>query len=79
MAIHPTLEHVTRRIQARSAPTRAAYLQRVDDASRAGPLRGALSCTNLAHGFAAAAKFVDQGVGQCAFACTGRAGDADDK
>ena len=54
MAIHPTLEHVTRRIQARSAPTRAAYLQRVDDASRAGPLRGALSCTNLAHGFAAA-------------------------
>ncbi len=56
MALHPTLVAVTERIRARSESSRRAYLQRVDDASRAGPLRGSLSCTNLAHGFAAAPK-----------------------
>ncbi len=56
MTIHPTLVAVTDRIRARSAVTREAYLRRIDDASRAGPLRGSLSCTNLAHGFAAAPK-----------------------
>ncbi|PKO55637.1 MAG: phosphogluconate dehydratase, partial [Betaproteobacteria bacterium HGW-Betaproteobacteria-21] len=45
---------VTERIRARSAASRQRYLQRIDDASRVGPLRGSLSCTNLAHGFAAA-------------------------
>lgn len=54
MAIHPTLQSVTERIRARSAASRQRYLQRIDDASRVGPLRGSLSCTNLAHGFAAA-------------------------
>lgn len=54
MAIHPILESVTERIRVRSAESRERYLKRVDEASRAGPLRGSLSCTNLAHGFAAA-------------------------
>lgn len=54
MAIHPILESVTERIRERSATSRERYLKRVDEASRAGPLRGSLSCTNLAHGFAAA-------------------------
>ncbi|MBL8443223.1 MAG: phosphogluconate dehydratase, partial [Zoogloeaceae bacterium] len=54
MAIHPILESVTERIRVRSAESRERYLRRVDEASRAGPLRGSLSCTNLAHGFAAA-------------------------
>ncbi|MDO9598214.1 MAG: phosphogluconate dehydratase [Azoarcus sp.] len=54
MSIHPTLQSVTERIRARSAASRQRYLQRIDDASRVGPLRGSLSCTNLAHGFAAA-------------------------
>lgn len=54
MAIHPILESVTERIRVRSAASRERYLKRVDEASRAGPLRGSLSCTNLAHGFAAA-------------------------
>ncbi|HRD35711.1 MAG TPA: phosphogluconate dehydratase [Rhodocyclaceae bacterium] len=54
MPIHPTLASVTERIRTRSASTRQAYLQRLDEAARAGPSRRALSCTNLAHGFAAA-------------------------
>lgn len=54
MPLHSTLELVTERIRARSAASRQRYLQRIDDAGRAGPLRGSLSCTNLAHGFAAA-------------------------
>ena len=53
MSIHPTLRSVTERIQHRSENTRAAYLQRLDQARRQGPVRGHLSCTNLAHTFAA--------------------------
>ncbi|MFN3988380.1 MAG: phosphogluconate dehydratase [Rhodocyclaceae bacterium] len=52
--MHPTIEHVTGRIRARSAASRSHYLARVEQALRAGPQRGSLSCTNLAHGFAAA-------------------------
>lgn len=52
MQINPVLDAVTRRIIARSAATRQAYLHRVEAARHRGPQRGALGCTNLAHGFA---------------------------
>ena len=45
---------VTRRIEARSRDDRDAYLERLQAAAEAGPVRTALSCTNLAHAFAAA-------------------------
>lgn len=53
MSLHPVVVTVTERVIARSQPYRAAYLQRLDLARREGAQRGALSCTNLAHGFAA--------------------------
>ena len=53
MALHPVVEAVTKRIIERSAPSRAAYLAHLDAARLQGPQRSALSCTNLAHGFAA--------------------------
>ena len=53
MAIHPRIADVTERISARSADTRAAYLARIRAAAAQGPQRTALSCSNLAHGFAA--------------------------
>lgn len=49
---HRTLIEVTDRIVRRSKPTRDAYLTRVDEARSWFPARGALSCANLAHGFA---------------------------
>ena len=52
--LNPTLARVTERIQKRSAATRQAYLARIDAAADEGPQRKGLSCTNLAHGFAAA-------------------------
>ncbi|MFT4083460.1 MAG: phosphogluconate dehydratase [Nocardioides sp.] len=51
---HPTLIEVTQRLVARSAPTRAAYLQRIRAAASDGPVRTRMACGNLAHGFAAA-------------------------
>lgn len=51
--INSTLEAVTERISKRSAATRSAYLSRIHDAGNAGPTRSGLSCSNLAHGFAA--------------------------
>jgi phosphogluconate dehydratase len=51
--LHPAVADVTERIAARSADTRAAYLERVEAAAAAGPARGALGCANLAHGLAA--------------------------
>ncbi|HEY0064169.1 MAG TPA: phosphogluconate dehydratase [Telluria sp.] len=53
MALHPVVESVTNRIIARSKASRAAYLAHLDAARIQGVQRGALSCTNLAHGFAA--------------------------
>ena len=48
---------VTDRIRARSAATRAAYVQRIDAAARDDSVeRSHLGCTNLAHGYAAAPK-----------------------
>ena len=51
--IHPTVERVTERIQARSRTSRAAYLSKIRKAAEKGPRRRKLACSNLAHGFAA--------------------------
>ena len=51
--MRPDLLRVWHRIRARSQDTRAAYLERMAQQRRQGPQRGALSCGNLAHGFAA--------------------------
>ncbi|MGM0429857.1 MAG: phosphogluconate dehydratase [Pseudomonadota bacterium] len=51
--MNPVVQRVTKRIEARSEKTRADYLQRMARARDKGPHRGALSCGNLAHGFAA--------------------------
>ena len=49
---HSQLKQVTARVVERSRKTRAAYLARIDRAQGQFPARGALSCANLAHGFA---------------------------
>ena len=46
---------VTERIRTRSHDSRREYLERMSQAGREGSARARLSCTNLAHGFAAAA------------------------
>jgi len=51
--IHAVVGAVTERIRERSAPGRADYLQRMEVARHRGSARAGLSCTNLAHGFAA--------------------------
>jgi phosphogluconate dehydratase len=53
MALHPVLATVTERIIKKSKPYRSAYLQRLEAARTQGVHRSSLSCTNLAHGFAA--------------------------
>ncbi|WP_028115296.1 phosphogluconate dehydratase [Ferrimonas senticii] len=50
--MHPTIAKVTARIIERSKASRAQYLARMDQQQADGPLRGQLSCSNLAHGFA---------------------------
>jgi len=47
------LTDITQRIIQRSADSRRSYLQRIDEMRSNGPLRGGLSCSNLAHGVAA--------------------------
>ena len=51
--MHATVEAVTARIIARSKPGRQAYLDLIAKQRDAGVNRPALSCGNLAHGFAA--------------------------
>lgn len=53
MTIHSVLASVTAEIVQRSAQSRSAYLARLDAAASKGVHRAQLSCTNLAHGFAA--------------------------
>ena len=53
MSLHPIVSAVTRRIRERSAPGRANYLRHVEAARQAGTARASISCTNLAHAFAA--------------------------
>ena len=52
-ALDPRVRDVTERIRERSRATRATYLERLREQAQ-GPARKRLSCTNLAHGFAAA-------------------------
>ena len=54
--MNPVLESVTERILKKSSATRAAYLDRIARAADEGPARGSLSCSNLAHGMAAAGR-----------------------
>ncbi len=51
--LNSTIARVTERIAARSQRTRARYMQTTREAQHEGPHRTALSCGNLAHGFAA--------------------------
>ena len=53
MTIHPRVAAVTERIARRSASSRERYLRHIREGAQRGPKRGALSCSNLAHGFAA--------------------------
>lgn len=53
MSLNSVVATVTARIVARSKPSRSNYLARLDAAVPGSPYRGQLSCTNLAHGFAA--------------------------
>lgn len=51
--LNQILKQVTDRVVQRSRESRSGYLERLDRAAGNGPLRKGLSCTNLAHGFAA--------------------------
>ena len=54
--MNKVVDRVTRRIVERSRESRSAYLARIHAAGSDGPARGSLSCSNLAHGFAACGK-----------------------
>ena len=54
-ALHSRVLAVTERIRERSRDLRAAYLARMAGQAGGEPARKRLSCTNLAHGFAASA------------------------
>lgn len=51
--LHERIRNVTDRIRERSVGSRADYLERMQRARSADVTRAGLSCTNLAHGFAA--------------------------
>jgi phosphogluconate dehydratase len=51
--VHSTIAAITDRIRSRSQHLRSRYLDRLEAAGSAKPLRGRLSCTNLAHSYAA--------------------------
>jgi phosphogluconate dehydratase len=52
-ALNSRVRDVTERIKDRSRSERASYLDRMTADTSEGPTRARLSCTNLAHGFAA--------------------------
>jgi phosphogluconate dehydratase len=54
MTLHPVIERVTARIIDKSKDSRRRYLELIAREAERFPNRGALSCSNLAHGFAAA-------------------------
>lgn len=54
--MNPKLLEITKRITDRSTESRKEYLRRIAKMGNDGPLRGTLSCSNLAHGFAASDK-----------------------
>ncbi len=51
--VHPVVLAVTRRIVERSAPTRSAYLGRLEEAVSRKPGAERMGCANVAHAFAA--------------------------
>ncbi|MEJ6022376.1 phosphogluconate dehydratase [Ramlibacter sp. PS4R-6] len=53
MTLHPAVASVTERIRERSAPGRAAYLQRLDAAAARPRGDERMGCANVAHAFAA--------------------------
>jgi phosphogluconate dehydratase len=53
MKLHDTVASVTQRITERSAPTRSAYLARLEAAAQRPPGAQRLGCANVAHAFAA--------------------------
>ncbi len=55
MDVRNEVRAVTERIRERSKPARETYLSRLDEAVAQGVNRSVLSCSNLAHGFAACA------------------------
>jgi len=55
MAVQERVAEVTERVVERSRPTRQPYLDRLHAAGAKRPNRTRLSCSNLAHGFAACA------------------------
>ncbi|WP_345337602.1 phosphogluconate dehydratase [Ferrimonas pelagia] len=54
--MNPQIKAITDRIIERSVETRAEYLKNMAAQQAKGVLRGALGCSNLAHGFAACGK-----------------------
>ena len=52
-SLHPVIERVTMRIIDKSNDSRRRYLELIEREAERFPGRGALSCSNLAHGFAA--------------------------
>ena len=54
--MNKSLLEITDRIMERSVVSRRTYLDRIEKMRGQGPLRGTLSCSNLAHGFAACDK-----------------------
>ena len=54
-SLHPRVREVTERIRERSRQPRDAYLERMGAQAGGDPARKRLSCTNLAHAFAASA------------------------
>ena len=54
--MNPVVKRVTERIREKSRATREQYLDRVARAADEGPARSSLSCSNLAHGMAAAGR-----------------------
>lgn len=53
ISVDPRVRQVTERIRERSTAQRGDYLSRMENARLRGSARQGLSCTNLAHGFAA--------------------------
>ncbi len=51
--LHPAVERVTQRIIDKSRDSRRRYLELMEQEAERHPNRGSLSCSNLAHGFAA--------------------------
>ncbi|WP_158044997.1 phosphogluconate dehydratase [Skermanella pratensis] len=66
MELNQTIARVTDRLIERSADQRSAYLARIRAAADKGPTRSRLSCSNLAHGFAACAPSEKQDLAETA-------------